>query len=329
MAEKVLDGVTSQVAAGTLLVKENDVSRKMYIIKKGKVRVFKHYLGQRVTLAILGEGEVFGELSFFDAEPRSASVEALTDLSVIEIDGAVARGQISALPDWIFPLFRTVFHRFREADRKLTVLQSMNEYQKKSFKTDAVAQNIYHELHRFLKALTIVFDREVKAGSAPSELIYKELDEILGNRILGLRVFWRVLKEFDFMDNEKEELEGKVLLNRKAIEELTSYLTGEIQSGRYLFLSHSAVAVLGRLVSHSPQEAKAPEQDSSPSVTVNLQELQLRTMPFHGEAIKELAGIGLLQRDAQNLNFVPARIAPVYTYQSVVKSFDHTIVNTD
>ena len=122
--------------AGTVLVTEHEVSRKMFIIREGKARVFKNYLGQRVTLAILGAGEIFGELSFLDAEPRSASVEALTELKLSVIDGEQASAQIQSLPPWVMPIFRSVFHRFREADQKITVLQSMNEYQKKTFKND-------------------------------------------------------------------------------------------------------------------------------------------------------------------------------------------------
>src|SRR4051794_14660617 len=90
------------VPAGTQLVQENDLSRRMFIIKKGKARVYKTYHGQRITLAVLGEGEVFGELSFFDAQPRSASVEALTELSALVIEGEESLKQIAQLPSWIF-----------------------------------------------------------------------------------------------------------------------------------------------------------------------------------------------------------------------------------
>ena len=49
---------------GELIIKEGKEERTMYILKKGRVRVFKTYLGKRLTLGVLGAGEVFGELSF-------------------------------------------------------------------------------------------------------------------------------------------------------------------------------------------------------------------------------------------------------------------------
>ena len=57
----------------------------MYILKKGRVRVFKTYLGKKLTLGVLGAGEVFGELSFFDGKERIASVEALENGQAIKV----------------------------------------------------------------------------------------------------------------------------------------------------------------------------------------------------------------------------------------------------
>ena len=166
--KSALQGTTEKLKVGTVIIREDEISRKMYFIREGKVRVYKRYLGQKITLAILGEGEVFGELSFFDAKPRSASIEALTDVTVLAVDGKSATAD---LPHWVMPLLRTAFHRFREADQKITVLQSINEYQKRAFKKDAVAKTIYLELFRFIKTLKLLYKRlcrrrEVKASSS-------------------------------------------------------------------------------------------------------------------------------------------------------------------
>src|SRR5690242_1247163 len=79
---------TLKIKAGTKLITENEISQKMYVIVKGKARVYKLYLGQRITLAVLGDGELFGEMGFIDAQPRSATVEAITDMEVMVIDGS-------------------------------------------------------------------------------------------------------------------------------------------------------------------------------------------------------------------------------------------------
>jgi len=73
-------------AKGELIIKEGDYGISIYKIVKGNVRIFRKLGEHKVTLATLGRGEVFGEMTFFNflLEPRSASVEAMDDV-VIEV----------------------------------------------------------------------------------------------------------------------------------------------------------------------------------------------------------------------------------------------------
>ena len=314
------------ISAGALLIRENESSRKMYILKSGKVRVFKEYMNRRITLAILGAGEVFGELSFFDAEKRSASVEALTDVTAIVIDGERANQQIGTLPDWVLPIFRTVFHRFREADSKITVLQSMNEYQKKIFKTDTVGRTVYLELLRFIKALEMLYERESKEGSiVKSDTILRQLDELLGKRFIGLKVFWRLLKEYDFIDHLAEESTGTVLLRQNSLKEWKNYLAAEAQSERYLLLSYPSIALLRRIVSF----IKTVRANTNCAMNVRFEDIKIETLALYPEAIKELTEKNLLTVNQAGLVVDPAAVCDLFQFQSLIKSFDHTIVALD
>jgi CRP-like cAMP-binding protein len=71
-------------AKGELIIKEGDYGISIYKISKGTVRIFKKIGEHKITLAILGMGEVFGEMTFFNflLEPRSASVEAIDDIEL-------------------------------------------------------------------------------------------------------------------------------------------------------------------------------------------------------------------------------------------------------
>lgn len=322
---KDFDSSVQHFSAGFSLVLENEISRKMFIIKKGKARVYKTYMGRKVTLAILGQGEIVGELSFFDAQPRSASVEALTELSAIVIDGEKASEQIAGLPKWIFPIFRSVFQRFRDADQKMTVLQSMNEYQKKTFKHDTVAQTIYMELLRFVKTLTVLYDQQRQSdGIVKSDPLIDELDDILGNRYIGLRVFWRMLKEYDFVDHEKEEREKIVELKKDQLDAWIQYLDAEVESERYLLLSHSALAVLRRIVG-------IPIKDREPNeiVSIPIKNLQLEHLPLSEEGVEELITKRIIQTTETEFKVVPEDIHRIYPYQSILKAFDHSSISLE
>ena len=71
---------------GELILKEGDYGISIYKIVKGNVRIFRMLGEHKITLATLGKGEVFGEMTFFNflLEPRSASVETMDDV-VLEV----------------------------------------------------------------------------------------------------------------------------------------------------------------------------------------------------------------------------------------------------
>src|SRR6478609_1003954 len=72
----------SKLRRGDVLFHEGDSGDKLYIVLEGKVKLGRTSAdGRENLLAILGPGQMFGELSLFDPGPRSATVTAVTDAS--------------------------------------------------------------------------------------------------------------------------------------------------------------------------------------------------------------------------------------------------------
>ena len=72
----------TQLRRGDVLFREGDSGDKLYIVTEGKVKLGRTSAdGRENLLAILGPGQMFGELSLFDPGPRSATVTAVTDVS--------------------------------------------------------------------------------------------------------------------------------------------------------------------------------------------------------------------------------------------------------
>ena len=72
--------------AGTTLVREGDRERFMCLVTEGRVRIQKDQgFGGSHVIAELGPGQAFGEMALFDAEPRSATVEAETDTTLVRL----------------------------------------------------------------------------------------------------------------------------------------------------------------------------------------------------------------------------------------------------
>jgi membrane protein len=74
------------VPAGTLLFQEGEACTGMFIIQKGKVRLFLRAGDEEVTLDTLGEGDFFGETACLLEQPRllSARTEEESHLLLIE-----------------------------------------------------------------------------------------------------------------------------------------------------------------------------------------------------------------------------------------------------
>lgn len=86
---QLLSKITDQrdYQPGETIFSEGAKGNKLYIIKKGKVRVTqKAESGETQPLAILSDGNFFGEISFLDAKPHSANVTAMKEVSIFSID---------------------------------------------------------------------------------------------------------------------------------------------------------------------------------------------------------------------------------------------------
>lgn len=71
---------------GETVFEETETGESLYIIKKGELKACKKTPdGELLTLTILKDGDIFGEMSFLDGRPRSATLVAISDLETYEI----------------------------------------------------------------------------------------------------------------------------------------------------------------------------------------------------------------------------------------------------
>ena len=89
----------SAVAAGDVIVRMGDLGDALYVIVSGQVRVVSAAGGKEQLLAHLGPGEVFGERALITADPRSASVIAVVDTSVIPVPRALYEEYVAQAPE--------------------------------------------------------------------------------------------------------------------------------------------------------------------------------------------------------------------------------------
>ena len=66
--------------------------------------------------ALLGPGDVVGELSLIDGKPRSVTVTASSDLEVLELDRADLPKLVTKSPPVMRKLLESLARRVRDAD---------------------------------------------------------------------------------------------------------------------------------------------------------------------------------------------------------------------
>lgn len=70
---------------GAIIIKEGDTQAQAYLIQSGRVGVFTIKGDKKIELAVLGKGEIVGEMALISDVVRTANVEALEDCNLILI----------------------------------------------------------------------------------------------------------------------------------------------------------------------------------------------------------------------------------------------------
>ena len=75
--------------AGTVLFEEGQACSGMYIIQKGRVRLYKKVGGEEITIDRLEDGDFFGEMACLSGQPRSLSAVVEEESKILLIEPPV------------------------------------------------------------------------------------------------------------------------------------------------------------------------------------------------------------------------------------------------
>jgi CRP-like cAMP-binding protein len=102
---------------GDILFNEGDDGNKLYVVIDGKIKLGRTSPdGRENLLAILGPGQMFGELSFFDPGPRSATATAVTDADLKSLGHEALSPVLAAHPDVAHALLNQLAGRLRRTN---------------------------------------------------------------------------------------------------------------------------------------------------------------------------------------------------------------------
>jgi len=145
---------------GDILIDQGDQEAGAYVIVNGLVKIYKVTPdGDMVNLALLGEGEIVGEMSLFNQVVRSATVEAVQETVVLDIDGRSFRELIENKPKIAVGILNVVIQRLIKNHEKIKKLRF---------------ESLYYRVWDSLEALAKHFPE------GEINLSHQELSEIVG-----------------------------------------------------------------------------------------------------------------------------------------------------
>lgn len=112
-----------QYKAGEKVFDKDDKGSSMYVVLSGAVQIFLPGAGPdepRVVLKDARTGEYFGELSLFDDKPRSASVEATVDTTLLELTREHFSDHLSRSKNAAMTILAEMAERLRETNALLS-----------------------------------------------------------------------------------------------------------------------------------------------------------------------------------------------------------------
>jgi CRP/FNR family transcriptional regulator, cyclic AMP receptor protein len=101
------------VKAGSVIFREGDEARDLFVIKSGQVRI---QIGNR-TITELGPDSIFGEMALIDNEPRSATATAVTDVELVPVSEKQFLFLVSQTPYFALKVMRVLAKRLRATNK--------------------------------------------------------------------------------------------------------------------------------------------------------------------------------------------------------------------
>jgi CRP/FNR family transcriptional regulator len=194
--EKLLTSRT--VSRGHVVFSEGDPGDRLFIVTEGKVKITRAAAdGRENLIAVLGPGEMFGELSLFDPGPRTASVSAVTDATLASLDHDDLRPVLLERPGVGVELLRALAQRLRRtndamADLVFTdvpgrVAKALLELAAKFGVVEADGTRVRHDLTQEELAQLVGASRET-VNKALSEFAHRGWLRIEGRSVLLLEI---------------------------------------------------------------------------------------------------------------------------------------------
>ncbi len=108
---------------GDIIFYDGDLSKEMYFVLEGNVRIYKEINEQIQTFALLDKGDFFGEMSTFVNDPRIATAVAEEDCRLLVVHPKLFEAMIKNHPEYGLKVIKALCERIKNADQQIEALK--------------------------------------------------------------------------------------------------------------------------------------------------------------------------------------------------------------
>jgi CRP-like cAMP-binding protein len=99
---------------------EGDEASELYVVRRGRVAISNRSVdGRESVVALMEEGDMFGDMGLFDPEGRSAEARALEPSELVHVPYPPVRAMFNARPQLLWEVVKVLSKRLRTTDSAL------------------------------------------------------------------------------------------------------------------------------------------------------------------------------------------------------------------
>ncbi len=172
---------------GEVLIREGEKGDCAYIIDSGNVEILVHREGQLLQIGTRGAGSIIGEMAMVDDKPRTATIRALDDCSVIEISRDDFTRRVDSADPVIKMVMRVIMARYRDMIARTGNLKIPPGQETAAEDAENSDEN------REIALSTIKIHNELKAALDRNELVlyYQPIIDLQNLKIAGFEALMR------------------------------------------------------------------------------------------------------------------------------------------
>lgn len=171
---------------GDVLMREGDKADCAYVIEQGNVEVLVQKSGQLLQIGTRGPGSIIGEMAMIDDKPRTATIRALDDCTVMEISREDFTRRVDSADPVLKMVMRVIMTRYRD------MISRTDGFKLPHAGTAAEDAENSDEIHEIAMS-TIKIHNELKAALARNELLlyYQPIIDLQKMKIAGFEALMR------------------------------------------------------------------------------------------------------------------------------------------